>query len=58
MGTSIASPPAPVGTAVSIFKTSSDEFVVSGDEALLRDFFEAHPEQWLRCLALTKDKNG
>lgn len=45
------SPPA-VGATCSIFKTEQGEYVVAGDENLLRDYFENNPEQWLRVAAL------
>ena len=54
MGTTSTSPPAPVGSTCSLFKSGNGEFVVAGDESLLRDYFENDPELWLRVAALTR----
>jgi len=58
MGTSNSSPGNAVGAMCTLFKTAQGEYVIQGDSDLLRDFFEANPEQWLRCLALKEDNNG
>lgn len=57
MGTSSEMPPLPIGAVCSIIKTAEGEFIITGDSAVLRDLFENSPEQWLRCLALTKGEN-
>ena len=42
-----------------LVQTEKGELVISGDTSLLRQYFESSPEQWLRCLALTKEsKDG
>ena len=51
-------PNPPVGTSCSVTKTGAGEFVIAGDQDLLREIFENDPEQWLRCLALKGTKNG
>lgn len=57
MGTSNSQPSTPIGSVCTVYKTSKGQFVISGDHALLRDYFETDPEQWLRCLALKEDRN-
>ena len=57
MGTFSQTPPAPVGSTCSLFKTEQGKYVVAGDETLLRDYFENNPEQWLRIIALAGEEN-
>jgi len=59
VGASNSQPNIPIGGVCTVTKTAQGQFVVSGDHALLRDYFENDPEQWLRCLALkTGEQDG
>lgn len=50
--------PTPLGTVCNIIRQADGSLVVTGDQTLLREYFEQDPEQWLRCLALKESKNG
>lgn len=53
------SPPQDEGATVALMRTGKGEFVITGDISVLRAYFEASPEQWLRCLALKgESKDG
>lgn len=52
----------PIGDMLTLMKTGSGEFVLSGANAqkLLMEYFEQAPEMWLRLMALKaeEEENG
>ena len=58
VGTTTITPPSPIGDMLTLAKTATGEFVLSGANAqqLLMEYFEQSPELWLRLLALKAEK--